>query len=268
MLTPTGAHCEDAWVVTAALIAQTTRLKFLVAFRPGLIEPALAAHMAATFQQLSARPAAAQHRGRQQRRRAAGLRRSSSATTSATRAPASSWTCCARPGPVEPFDHHGPHYDIEARSAPTPARAACPRVYLGGSSDPAIELAAAHADTYLTWGEPPALVAEKIARVSDRAAATGRTLRFGLRIHVITRDTADAGLASTPTALIAGIDDATIAAGQQRLRSLESVGQQRMLDLHGGSRERLVVAPEPVGRHRARPRRCRHRPRRQPRRGR
>ena len=49
VLTPTGAHCADAWIVTSALIAATRRLKFMVAFRPGLVEPALAAQMAATF---------------------------------------------------------------------------------------------------------------------------------------------------------------------------------------------------------------------------
>ena len=53
VLTPTGAHCADAWIVTSALIAATRRLKFIVAFRPGLMEPTLAAHMAATFQHLS-----------------------------------------------------------------------------------------------------------------------------------------------------------------------------------------------------------------------
>jgi alkanesulfonate monooxygenase len=53
VLTPTGAHCQDAWVVTAALIAQTRRLRFLVALRPGLTSPVLAAQTAATFQRLS-----------------------------------------------------------------------------------------------------------------------------------------------------------------------------------------------------------------------
>jgi alkanesulfonate monooxygenase len=48
VLTPTGTWCEDAWITTAALSQVTTRLKFLVAFRPGLITPTLAAHQAAT----------------------------------------------------------------------------------------------------------------------------------------------------------------------------------------------------------------------------
>ncbi len=53
MLTPTGTWCEDAWIATAALSQATTRLKFLVAFRPGLISPTLVAQQAATFQRIS-----------------------------------------------------------------------------------------------------------------------------------------------------------------------------------------------------------------------
>ena len=40
----------------------------------------------------------------------------------------------------------------------------------------------------LTWGEPPALVAEKVAKVRDIAAARGRKLSFGIRLHVIVRE--------------------------------------------------------------------------------
>lgn len=53
VLTPTGTWCEDAWLTSAALLEQTERLKFLVAFRPGLVPPTLAAQQAATFQRFS-----------------------------------------------------------------------------------------------------------------------------------------------------------------------------------------------------------------------
>src|SRR3982750_4718307 len=53
VLTPTGTFCEDAWLTTAALLGQTSTLKFLVAFRPGVINPVLAAQMAATYQRIS-----------------------------------------------------------------------------------------------------------------------------------------------------------------------------------------------------------------------
>ena len=52
-LTPTGAWCEDAWLTTAMLSQVSERLKFLVAFRPGLTSPFLAAQMAGTFQNLT-----------------------------------------------------------------------------------------------------------------------------------------------------------------------------------------------------------------------
>ncbi|MEJ7582879.1 MAG: LLM class flavin-dependent oxidoreductase, partial [Acidimicrobiales bacterium] len=54
LLTPCGTMCEDAWVATASLIPLTRRVKFLVAFRPGLLSPTLAAQMASTYQRLSA----------------------------------------------------------------------------------------------------------------------------------------------------------------------------------------------------------------------
>ena len=52
-LTPAGAWCEDAWLSTAMLSQVSERLKFLVAFRPGLVSPFLAAQMAGTFQNMS-----------------------------------------------------------------------------------------------------------------------------------------------------------------------------------------------------------------------
>src|SRR4051812_25076835 len=53
VLTPTGTWCEDAWLVTSALIRETRNLKFLVAFRPGVTSPTLSAQMAAAFQRIS-----------------------------------------------------------------------------------------------------------------------------------------------------------------------------------------------------------------------
>ncbi len=240
VLTPTGRHCSDAWIATAALIAQTSRLKFLVAFRPGLIEPALAAQMAATFQNLSggrlllnvvAGGSDAEQRGYGDH---AGHDERYTRAEEFVEVVRAAWTGA-------PFDHHGWFYDLagaQLREPPAPV----PDVYFGGSSEPALRVAAQQADVYLTWGEPPAMVAEKIERVRELAAARGRRLRFGLRIHVITRDTAALAWADADR-LIAGLDQATIDAGQRRLRTLESVGQQRMLDLRGGADDRLVVGP-------------------------
>jgi alkanesulfonate monooxygenase len=240
VLTPTGAHCADAWIVTAALIAATRRLKFLVAFRPGLVEPALAAHMAATFQHLSGGRlllnVVTGSSGAEQR----GYGDQADHDSRYTRAE-EFLQVVQRLWTGEQFDHHGWFYQLDGAQLREPP-AVRPEVYLGGSSEAALPVAAAQADCYLTWGEPLGLVAEKIDRVRDLAAAQGRPIRFGLRIHVITRDT-EAQAWTDADRLIAGLDEATIRAGQQRLRTLESVGQQRMIALHGGSRDHLVVAP-------------------------
>jgi len=240
VLTPTGAHCQDAWITTAALITQTQRLKFLVAFRPGLVEPALAAQMAATFQHLSGGRVLLNvvAGGSDAEQRAYGDRlghdqryaRADEFLDVVRRC----WT-------GDEFDHHGWFYDLafaQLREPPRPV----PDIYFGGSSDPALDVAARHSDVYLTWGEPATMIAEKVARVRDRAETLGRRIRFGLRVHVISRDTAAAAWVAAER-LIAGLDAETIAAGQRRLRSLESVGQRRMLDLHGGDTDRLIVGP-------------------------
>ena len=240
VLTPTGAHCEEAWLVTAALLAQTRRLKFLVALRPGLMSPVLAAHFAATFQLLS------RDRlmlnvvvgGDPVERRAYG----DAAPDEQRYARATEFLEIVRRSLAgETVEHTGPHYAVEGARLRRPP-AVLPEVYLGGSSAGAVETAAREADVFLTWGEPVDAVAAKVATVRRAAEDQGRRLRFGIRLHVITRDTATEAWADAER-LIAGVDAATVRARQASLRRLTSVGQRRMLDLHGGDRDRLLVAP-------------------------
>jgi alkanesulfonate monooxygenase len=117
-------------------------------------------------------------------------------------------------------------------------------IWFGGSSEPALDLAAAQSDVYLTWGEPPDQVAEKVAAVRARSAALGRTVRFGLRIHLIVRETA-AEAWSVAARLIANLSDEAIAAAQRKFATeSDSVGQRRMTALHeGGRRDKLEIAP-------------------------
>ena len=115
-------------------------------------------------------------------------------------------------------------------------------MYFGGSSEAAHDLAAKHVDAYLSWGERPEQVAEKIADVRAKAAAHGRTLRFGVRLHVIARET-EAEAWAEADRLISRLSDADIAAAQANQARMDSVGQARMAALHGGSRDRLEVSP-------------------------
>jgi alkanesulfonate monooxygenase len=123
-----------------------------------------------------------------------------------------------------------------------PVQTPHPPLYIGGSSEAGHDVAARDVDVYLTWGEPPAAVAEKIADVQRRAAALGRTVRFGLRVHVIVRET-DAASWAAADELISRLDETSIAAAQQALSNFESEGQRRMAALHGGRRDRLEVSP-------------------------
>ncbi|MBI0385175.1 LLM class flavin-dependent oxidoreductase, partial [Streptomyces albiflaviniger] len=92
------------------------------------------------------------------------------------------------------------------------------------------------------WGEPPAQVAKKIAWIRSLAAEQGRTIRFGIRLHVITRDTAEQAWAEARR-LLDGFDPETVRSIQAGLGRSESEGQQRMLALHGGSLDNLEIYP-------------------------
>src|SRR6476469_2599812 len=245
VLTPTGTWCEDAWLVTSALIRETQNLKFLVAFRPGVTSPTLSAQMAAAFQRIS--------NGRlllnvvtggepvEQKRFGDHLDKAEryARTDEFLSVVRGAWT-------QGPFDFDGEHYQVEGaqvRGTLDPV----PDIYFGGSSAPAGPVAAKHADVYLTWGEPPELVEEKIAWMRDLAAAEGRTLRFGLRIHTLSRDTGEEAWQHAQW-LLDGLDPATVAKAQAALGASESTGQQRMLSLRGGrstytSARELEVAP-------------------------
>ncbi|HYF61479.1 MAG TPA: LLM class flavin-dependent oxidoreductase [Herpetosiphonaceae bacterium] len=86
------------------------------------------------------------------------------------------------------------------------------------------------------------LAAEKIAAVRELAAANGRSVRFGMRLRVIVRETASAAW-DAANGLIRHVDDAAIAAASATFAASESVGQQRMYALHQGRRDSLEISP-------------------------
>ena len=228
VLTPTGTFCEDAWLTTAALVRETTRLKFLVAFRPGVINPVLAAQMAAAYQRLSG--------GRLMLNVVTGgepveqARFGDTAPKDERYARTEEFLAVVRGTWSEaPFDFDGRYFQARGalvRDGIDPV----PSIYFGGSSGPAGPVAAKHADVYLTWGEPPEQVAEKLAWMRSLAEAEGRTLRFGLRIHTLSRDTTEEAWAHAQW-LLDGLDPDVVARAQEAMRRSESTGQQRMLGL-------------------------------------
>ncbi|GAA4203563.1 LLM class flavin-dependent oxidoreductase [Streptosporangium oxazolinicum] len=239
-LTPTGAWCEDAWLTTAMLTETTERLKFLVAFRPGLVTPTLAAQMGATFQRHSGGRLLLNvvTGGESHEQRAYGDFLDKDARYARTDEFLHIVRALWRGESVDFTGEHLRVEDARLNRVPDPV----PDIYFGGSSPAAGRVAARHVDAYLTWGEPPAAVAEKITWVNGLAEAEGRTLRQGIRLHVISRDTADEAWAQARR-LLDGIDPATIEKVQAGLARSESEGQRRMLALHGGSRDGLEISP-------------------------
>ena len=252
VLLPTGRSCEDSWIVAASLIDATKRLKFLVALRPGLVAPSQSARMAATLDRLSG--------GRLLVNLVTGgdpdeLAGDGQFLDHAARYEQSAefiriWReLLANSHTGASLDFEGRHLSVKGgKILYPPVNRPYPPVFFGGSSGPAHELAAAQVDTYLTWGEPPAEVQKKLADVRERAAAHGRRLRYGIRLHVIVRETEDEAWRAAGE-LLSELDEATVAAAQARFKSMDSVGQRRMAELHGGQfnkadvRQGLEISP-------------------------
>jgi alkanesulfonate monooxygenase len=252
VLLPTGRSCEDSWVVAASLIDATKRLKFLVALRPGLVQPSQSARMAATLDRLSGgRLLVNLVTGGD----AAELEGDGLFLPHAERYVQSAefltiWReLLARSHDAEGFDFEGKHLSVKGgKVLYPPLSKPYPPVFFGGSSEEAHELAAQQLDTYLTWGEPPAAVAAKVADIRRRAARYGRTLEFGIRLHVIVRET-EAQAWAAANELVSHLDETVVAAAQKKFAEMDSVGQRRMAELHRGKfnkaniREGLEVSP-------------------------
>ncbi|MEU3474425.1 LLM class flavin-dependent oxidoreductase [Rhodococcus sp. NPDC006774] len=240
VLTPTGTWCEDAWLTTAALLQSTRRLKFLVAFRPGLTPPTLAAQQAATLQRFS--------EGRvlfnivtggddvEQRRFGDWIDhdRRYARTDEFLELVQRIWTETS-------VDHEGEFFkvaDARVSEAPDPL----PEFWFGGSSEPALAVAAKRVQTYLTWGEPPADARAKIERVQALADAEGRKLTFGIRLHTISRDTSEEAWAVAQK-LLDELPEEQVSAAHALHSSSQSEGQRRMAALHGGSKDSLEIYP-------------------------
>ncbi|WP_395369773.1 FMNH2-dependent alkanesulfonate monooxygenase [Komagataeibacter diospyri] len=242
VLIPTGRSCEDSWVVASALAPVTERLRYLIAVRPGLLSPTLAARMTATLDRFSnGRLLINIVTGGDPAENAGdGLFADHATRYEITDEFLDIYRALLRGKDV---NFEGRHFTIkDGRLLFAPYQNDGPPLYFGGSSEAAAHVAAKSIDKYLTWGEPPALVAEKISHVRKLAHAQGREVSFGIRLHVIVRETAEEAWHEADR-LISHLDDATIEKAQKVFARMDSVGQSRMSALHGGRRDRLEISP-------------------------
>jgi alkanesulfonate monooxygenase len=191
-----GYHATgpDGFAVAAHVLNATTRLKVLIAHRPGFVAPTLVARKLATLDQLTGGGRVAIHHitgGDELDQKRDGdfadhdrryartaefmglLRRELTAT--------------------EPFDHDGEFYRVRgAYSYVKPASADAIPLYFGGASPAAISVGARYADVYMLWGEPVAQIAERVAGIRAEAARHGRAVRFSLSVRPIVGQTEEA----------------------------------------------------------------------------
>jgi alkanesulfonate monooxygenase len=241
-LVPVGTTCHDAWLSSAVVAGRTQKLKFLVAMRPGFIAPTVAAKMSNTLDQLTrgrvlinvvtggypAELAAdgdfTEHDDRYAR------------TQEFMQVVRKAWSEQKR------WDHEGVYYRIEGGNVfPRPYQQPYPPFYFGGASEAAKMVGAKETDVYLLWGETLPMVRERIADMRERSAAVGRTLRFGMRIHVIVRETDDEAWAAAD-ALIANIPEGFQTAMDKILSRTDSEGEKRQQGMRQ-EKEDLVLAP-------------------------
>jgi alkanesulfonate monooxygenase len=238
VLLPTGGLSEDTIVMGSALLTLTQHLRFLVAVRPGLISPILAARINASLDRISNGRANLNVVSGSGKFDFEGLPLSHEERYEQTR----EWLAVFRGAfGSDPVNFKGKHIHVENGKALLPSvQRPYPSIYFAGSSDEARAVAAEHVDVYLSWGERPEEVREKFADVRRQAEARGRRVRFGLRAHIIVRDTEEEAWREADR-LIAHLTDEEIAKAQAGFAASESVGQQRMARLHHGNRDSLRI---------------------------
>lgn len=180
----------ESILIAQHVAARTTKLKLMIAHRPGFTAPTLAARQLATLDHLS--------NGRVSVHIITGgndqeLAQDGDKLTKDERYARTSeyldivreeWTS------EKPFDYDGTYYQVKGGfSHVKPQGPDGIPVYFGGSSEPAIAVAGKHADIYALWGETYAQVAETIKRIRQAAAPYGRLPRFSLSLRPILADT-------------------------------------------------------------------------------
>lgn len=165
----------EGFAVASYAASRTTRLGYLIAHRPGLVAPTLAARTIATFDALWG--------GRLAVHIIAGntdedMQRDGDFTAKDERYERAAeylaimrrtWTCS------EPFDHDGHFYRVRKVFPDVrPIQQPYPELLFGGSSPGALMMGAQHCDTFAMFGEPLAETAERVAAFRRMAEGFGR----------------------------------------------------------------------------------------------
>lgn len=236
-----SAPLAETWTTAAALAAVTARIRLLIAVRPGFIAPGLFARMAATLDQISGGridinvvPGGIQG----DMERLGVTSNHERRYEQAEEFIAACRTLWATPG--EPVDFEGATVHLRSAIASPGPTEPGPQWYLGGASDAALRLAARQGDRLLMWIQPLDETAALMERARTAAAIEDRTLRFGLRTHLVVRDEEESAWAAAEE-LIANASDAVLAQRGAAVAGTPMVGAAAQAVHHEGHRvsERL-----------------------------
>ncbi|MEU4338158.1 LLM class flavin-dependent oxidoreductase [Micromonospora lupini] len=230
----TGWGRPDTFTVATALAARTTTFQPLIAIRPGYWRPANFASAAATLDHLSGGRVLINIVSGKDNLAAYGDGEGDQAhryarTREFLHLVRRLWT-------EENVTYRGEHFSVTGSTVAlrpvVHGDRRHPRLYFGGASPAAEEVAATEADVQLFWGEPLDGVAERIERLRLLGEKLGREhapLEFGLRITTVVRDTTEQAWADAEAKVAQMAADNGPAARDRTWRA--AVGQQRLLDL-------------------------------------
>jgi alkanesulfonate monooxygenase len=189
-LIPVSQPCWDAWVIASFLAARTTKLKALIAIKPGFIHPVAQAKMVATFDQLSG--------GRIYLNLIAGLSEKDAHAEGQLASKDDRYdqleeevVLLKRLWTEDDVEHDGKYFRVHRPTVlPKVVQRPHPPFFLGGGSERGAEISVRHAAFHLFWGDYPERIGEDIKRLRDKAASCGRDgeLRFAMRLQVICRE--------------------------------------------------------------------------------
>ncbi len=235
-LIPVTAACWEAWITSAMMLARHSRIRALVAAKPGFIKPTMMAKMVATFDQLSGGRVCVNLIAGQSE---AELRADGILTAKEdryaqmeedVRVMKALWTATG------PIDFDGRFTTLtNAQVQPKPLQAGGPRFYLGGGSRDAWEVSARHSDVHLFWGDTPERIAANMVEIRGMAARHGRaeTLQFGMRLQIICRETEDAAWAAAHELMRGATDEQTSRLQQNIANSAANQRVQELRATHG-----------------------------------
>src|SRR3954447_5720446 len=227
LLLPVGSGCLDGWAAASFLATQTTTLRFLVALRPGFVQPSVAARQATTFDYLSGGllsinvvtggSPAEQARDGDFLDHDTRYRRSKEYIALTKRLFTES-----------NVDHEGEFYRLKGTTlAPRPVQQPYPPFFIAGESEAGKQMIAEEAQVYMTWGGPLDEMMRKLNDIRGRVEARGRTAGYSISFQVILGDNEEEAWAKADD-MLKHMTEKSIDSQRQYFRGLDSVGQKRL----------------------------------------